>query len=242
MVDTRDPDLIRILAWNIRHGGGRRIGGILDCIAAHAPDVAVLGEYRCDRSGAALCEGLGRIGLEFCAFLPSPERANSVLIASRLPIETPRPLGTGLERPHMLLDANVAGLALTAVYMPLGDDKTPYWEAVVDAAEARASMPALFIGDFNTGKHRIDEAKATFTSAAFMDRMEDAGFIDAWRWRHPEVREFTWTSPRGNGFRLDHAFVSPSLAARIAEIRYSHAERLDGVSDHSALVVDIRKP
>jgi endonuclease/exonuclease/phosphatase family metal-dependent hydrolase len=54
-----------------------------------------------------------------------------------------------------------------------------------------------------------------------------------------EGREFSWYSTRGNGFRIDHAFLSPALAARAGEIRYSHDERFTGLSDHSALILDL---
>src|SRR5258708_18096599 len=58
-------------------------------------------------------------------------------------------------------------------------------------------------------------------------------FCDLWRRRYPAVREYSWFSTRGNGFRIDHAFLSDGLAARAGTIRYSHEERLAGLSDHS---------
>jgi len=45
---------------------------------------------------------------------------------------------------------------------------------------------------------------------------------------------------RGNGFRLDHAFATPSLSPRITSCRYSHAERDAGVSDHSMLILEVK--
>ena len=44
---------------------------------------------------------------------------------------------------------------------------------------------------------------------------------------------------RGNGFRLDHAFATPSLRSRITSCRYSHAERDAGISDHSIMIVEV---
>jgi exonuclease III len=72
-----------------------------------------------------------------------------------------------------------------------------------------------------------------------MDRMDAIGFRDLWRHRYPDGREFTWYSHRGNGFRIDHAFLSPSLANRAGAVRYSHEERLAGLSDHSVLLLDL---
>ena len=40
--------------------------------------------------------------------------------------------------------------------------------------------------------------------------------------------------------RLDHAFATPALLPRITACRYSHAEREAKVSDHSALILEIK--
>jgi exonuclease III len=72
-----------------------------------------------------------------------------------------------------------------------------------------------------------------------MDGVAEIGFCDLWRRRYPDGREFSWYSTRGNGFRIDHAFLSPALAGRAGEIRYSHDERTSGLSDHSALLLDL---
>jgi len=88
----------------------------------------------------------------------------------------------------------------------------------------------------------VDEPGAIDAMAHFMDSMDAIGFRDLWRHRYPDGREFTWYSHRGNGFRIDHAFLSPSLAARAGVIRYSHEERLAGLSDHSVLLLDLQRP
>ena len=48
-----------------------------------------------------------------------------------------------------------------------------------------------------------------------------------------------YTRGNNNGFRLDHALTSRSLDARITNVRYSHAEREAGVTDHSVMVVEV---
>ena len=42
----------------------------------------------------------------------------------------------------------------------------------------------------------------------------------------------------GNGFRLDHAFVTPALLPSVGRCWYSHGEREAGISDHSILMVE----
>jgi exonuclease III len=72
-----------------------------------------------------------------------------------------------------------------------------------------------------------------------MDAVEAIGFCDLWRQRYPDGREFSWYNTRGNGFRIDHAFLSPALAERAGPIDYSHDERTSGLSDHSALLLEL---
>src|ERR1700749_1947096 len=102
----------------------------------------------------------------------------------------------------------------------------PYWEAVISSLAAKIDGHALAIGDFNTCRAYVDEPGAIDKCAYFMDRMAAVGFCDLGRHRYPEGREFSWYSPRGNGFRIDHAFLSPALARRAGAVRYSHDERL----------------
>ena len=97
----------------------------------------------------------------------------------------------------------------------------------------------MAIGDFNTCRAYVDEPGAIDATAHFMDSVEAIGFRDLWRHRYPDGREYSWYSHRGNGFRIDHAFLSPGLAARAGAVRYSHDERLARLSDHSVLLLDL---
>jgi hypothetical protein len=46
-----------------------------------------------------------------------------------------------------------------------GEAKTRFWDAVLKTAEARLDEPFLFVGDWNTGAHRLDETGKTFVCA-----------------------------------------------------------------------------
>jgi exonuclease III len=62
---------------------------------------------------------------------------------------------------------------------------------------------------------------------------------------HRDVRAYTWYSPNGrNGFRIDQAFVNAALIPRVKDVRYAWARphrraRLDEVSDHAALLLEL---
>jgi exonuclease III len=230
---------MRLLAWNIRHGGGRRLPAIFDALAGHAPDVVVFCEYR-RSTGPMLRAALVRLGYPFATGVEPPGGRNGVLIAARRSLRGSRVLSHRVEEPYRLIQAELAcGLQLAGVYMPNLLRKVPYWEAVLRAARRRRGGDAIFVGDFNTTRHFIDEAGTVCLTSQYMDHIERAGFRDAWRHRHPAAREFSWYSHKGNGYRLDHAFCSQALVSRIAAIRYSHDERRRGLSDHSAIVLDL---
>ena len=66
------------------------------------------------------------------------------------------------------------------------------------------------------------------------------GWIDSWRSRHIEAREFTWTSNRTeNRFRYDQILASPDMDARFKAVSYDHTPRLEKYSDHSLIIAQI---
>jgi len=230
---------MRLLAWNIRKGGGTRLAGIMAAIARHDADVLVLSEYRGCDSAERLRTALHAGGYRYVSKLTPPAHRIGVLIAARRRFVEHGAVCPRVEEPWRLVDVDLGVLRLTGVYMPNLHKKLPYWQTLVDAFAARAGSDALAIGDFNTCRAYVDEPGAIDVAARFMDSMAAIGFCDLWRHRYPEGREFTWYSHRGNGFRIDHAFLSPGLVARAGTVRYSHDERLAGLSDHSVLLLDL---
>jgi exodeoxyribonuclease-3 len=76
-------------------------------------------------------------------------------------------------------------------------------------------------------------------TAHYIDAIEQIGFRDLWRHRYPDRREYSWFSTRNNGFRIDHAFLSRSWPLAPSTVRYSHEERIAGLSDHSPLILEL---
>jgi exodeoxyribonuclease III len=231
---------VRLLAWNIRQGGGSRLPAITEAILRHDADVLVLSEYRGGDAALRLKEALNQIGYPHITSPLPPPGKSGVLVAARRRFRTHATLDDALPEPYRLVHVEIGRLSLCGVYMPNLLAKVPYWEAVMANLATRLDGRALAIGDFNTCRAYVDEPGAIDKCAHFMDRVAELGFCDLWRQRYPDGREFSWYSHRGNGFRIDHAFLSPALAKRATAIRYSHDERLSGLSDHSPLIVDLR--
>jgi len=199
----------------------------------------VLTEYRSGEAGRRLRAVLREQGYVWLSPVEPPGIRNGVLIATR---KKPRMVGHVTEmvpEPWRMLAVTIDRVRVFGIYMPNLKAKIPYWEALIEASTPHAGGRALALGDFNTCRAYVDETGATDVTALFLDKIQAAGFRDVWRDRFPDGREFSWYSHRGNGFRIDHAFASARLARSIGEIRYSHEERLGGLSDHSALLVEI---
>ena len=225
----------RIATLNIRHGG-RKFGRALGCrLLSYDADLLVVTEFRANDAGAALVAQLESAGYATTHPEADPTQ-NSVLIASRTPIDLAAPFTRDLPTEHLWC-AEFDGTIVCGVYLPQAHAKLPYWEALI--ASARDGDIDLLVGDFNTGTNDLDkDPKGTkFIGPEMPGRLTATGYTDLWRSLHPTVREYSWFSrPGDNGFRLDYIFAAPEFARRVRTCEFDHAPRLAGETDHSALV------
>jgi exodeoxyribonuclease-3 len=165
-----------------------------------------------------------------------------------------------------MISAQCGGVRVVSVYAPNGRvvDSAFYiaklaWFArfarwLSESVDARESI--VLGGDFNVAPEDIDvwDPRAchggTHVSKPERDafaNIRDAGFVDAYRLRHPEPGRYTWWDYRaGNfhknfGMRIDHLLVSAALTTRVvwAEIDREARKGKPIPSDHAPLVVDI---
>lgn len=236
---------MRILSWNLQHGGGSRVQRLGDALLTYDADVILLNEYRHNKIGAELRERLAEAGYLYQSAPHAEPRENIIFAASRLPFEATTFPGQ-LSEPELgdftarILLVKIADLNIFGIYMPGMQYKRPVFDFLLKLPTKYLAENSLLMGDLNTGRHYEDETGATFVSAPQFDALLAQGWIDSWRCRNPETREYTWYS-RGynNGFRLDHALASPALNEKINDVYYSHKERECGVTDHSLMIVEI---
>lgn len=236
---------MKILTWNIQHGGGKRISDIAHVLVAHAADIIVLSEFR-SPSGDKLCSILRHHGWAFQAGTEPPSGVNGLLIANRMPFNTQPEEQDGPNMQYRWLEVHLPAndVSLVAVHVPnpgeMEMEKDDFWKCILRRADALKIMgrAAVITGDFNTGQHFLDETGATLRCAGRMNELLSSGWSEAWRSKNPNTREFTWYSAYKNGFRLDHAFLSPKLSPWLASAKYSHVEREQKISDHSILLTE----
>jgi exodeoxyribonuclease-3 len=245
---------VRIVAWNIRAGGGGRAALLAGQLRRWRADVVALCEFRATPPSLALARALAELGLahQLTTAHPATPSANALLVASRWPLGRLRARHAPSEPGRWLL-ATVAAprpFALGAMHVPnrVSGRKWPYLDSALAVAERWRGGPALLLGDTNSGQPGIDEESLAFNQreGSWIESLGRLGWRDAFRHLHGQAREYTWYSPNGgNGFRIDQAFLNPALLTLLAGMRYDwgHRAGLRGraaaLSDHAALLLDL---
>lgn len=245
---------MRVVAWNIRAGGGRRAPAIARQLGRWAPDIVALSEFRATPPSLALAAALAAGGLTHQLTTADPTRParNALLVAARWPLRRIRlrrqPAGPG----RWLVAAIAAPdpLVLGAMHVPnrVSGLKYPFLDAVLACARRWRLGPALILGDTNSGRRGLDEQVPVFSvrEEGWIDALAGCGWRDAFRCVRAEARAYTWYSPNGrNGFRIDQAFVNAALLERLHDAAYvwggaAQRRRRDLLSDHAALLVELR--
>jgi exonuclease III len=245
--------MVRLLVWNIQHGGGARVPRIVEEISAYYPDVVAVTEYRAG-PGVALCAAMKDRGLPYVETTNRTGNRDGIAVFSRAPVRLkicPAPPESQFRWLDIELPLYGFGIGVLYIMAAGSSTKSPctvakhrFWDTVVQAAEARLHEPFLFVGAWNTGAHRLDASGKTFVCDEHVAKLSALGWTDLWRHHNPGVTEFTWYSTRSggvrlNGFRVDHAFATPLLTTRVVSCRYSHKEHDAGVSDHSMVIVEV---
>jgi exonuclease III len=243
---------MRIVAWNIRAGGGVRAAAVARQIGRWAPDVVALSEFRATPPSRALAAALAARGLVHQHTTADPRQPglNALLVAARWPLRRLRLAGQPSE-PGRWLVTRVDGplpLVLGAMHVPnrVSGRKYPFLDAVLACARRWRRGPALLVGDTNSGRRGLDEETPAFNAReeGWIDALQGCGWTDGFRHLRADARAYTWYSPNGrNGFRLDQAFVNAALLARLRAVSYAWGRtrggRREALSDHAALLVDL---
>lgn len=158
----------------------------------------------------------------------------------------PRAVRTGFgvgrfDEEGRIVETEFEAFTLFNIYFPNGQRaeerlryKLDFYEAALEAFAAARSKgrPLVVCGDVNTAHRPIDlalpednEDVSGFlpVERAWIDRLLDAGFVDAFRRFHRDGGHYTWWDQRSRarernlGWRIDYHFVSEDLAGRLRE-------------------------
>lgn len=234
---------MRILSWNIKQGGSfRRLEGIVSCIKEQDPDVVILSEFRSNVFASELKKVLLKQGFVSSLNTSVDDKTNSLLVLSKHLIQ--RSLSDiSLNCPQRWLEFSLDGkdMLFLAVHIPGSGDKwgkEDFWKKLIIFAKQNLNTKAVIIGDFNTGLS-IDTEGESFKFGDYFKSLSELGWEDCWRLLNGDTREYSWYSSKGNGFRIDHCFITSNLKGNIKRAYYSHKDRMNAHSDHSPLIVDL---
>ena len=246
---------MRIVAWNIRAGGGSRISDIADQIKRWHADVVTFSEFRGTPPSRSLANDLSHQGLKFqlSSAKSDAPRTNALLIASRWPIRRIE-MKVKMNEPHRWLLAAVQSpvpFHIGSMHVPnrVSGKKYIFHKAILSVIGRWKDEPAIIVGDTNSGIPGLDEQVRVFghREEAWIRGLEASGWLDAFRFFHGSQKVFTWYSPNaGNGFRLDQGFVNQKMISRLSNTAYAWgqpengSDRRDVLSDHAAMILDFR--
>lgn len=169
--------------------------------------------------------------------------------------------GTGIESMDFEgrnLRADFDGVSVMSLYLPSGTNdlrlqhKLDYMDMFQDYInELKQTIPNLVIlGDYNICHEEIDIHNPKMKNVSgflpiereWIGKFINSGFIDAFRFLHPEKQEYSWWSYRANarannkGWRLDYAMVAQPLQENIKRsVILTEAVH----SDHCPILVEI---
>lgn len=258
--------MTRVLTWNLAGRVGeareRQAAGVL---AAEA-DVVCLQEVT-PTTSAGWQADLGAAGYEVAVaewpVKPVGSRRLAVLIAARAGIAASGSLPTIPWPERHLAVVTRDGLQVHTLHAPLstkpGRVKVATLEALYAAVCRDDDAPRVVTGDFNTPQYESREGEVQTFARTRSGRIREAygedhdraelrlisdlparGWRDAFRHLHGyERRDRSWKG-FGPGYRLDHIVVSPNLDVLACD--YFHAWREAGLSDHSGMWADLRRP
>jgi exodeoxyribonuclease-3 len=252
---------MKIISYNVNGIRAAITKGFLEWLAQENPDVICLQEIKAQRDDVPLLE-LEALGYHHAWFSAEKKGYSGVATFSKT---LPDEVITGCEiidyhREGRILRTDFGDWTLLNCYFPSGTSgdhrqefKMQFLEWFFGYIQAlKKERPRLIIvGDYNIAHTEIDihDPKGNKNSTGFlpeerawMSKWFASGFTDAFRYKNPELVEYSWWSyragARGNnkGWRIDYQSVSDNLRDKIIAAR-----QLNDVkhSDHCPVMLEI---
>ncbi|HEV7857731.1 MAG TPA: exodeoxyribonuclease III [Pyrinomonadaceae bacterium] len=255
---------MKVATWNV-NSVGARLPLVQKWLEAAGPDVLCLQETKCtdDKFPAAAFAEVG-----YRSEVYGQRTYNGVAILSRaLASDVQRGFPDDEEGSHArLLAATVEGVRIVNVYVPngqaVGTDKYRFkleWMKRLRAffdESYEESAQVLLCGDFNVAPGERDvhdpdlwQGRILFSKRerAALDEIKGWGLTDAFRMHTEEGGHFSWwdyrqgSFRRNTGLRIDHIWVSTTLAARCTAAWIDKEPRgWERPSDHTPVVAEFK--
>lgn len=227
---------LKILSWNIQQGGGTRIKQILAYIKYADFQVITLSEFQNTPKGVTLRKTLLDLGFTFQAVTLNNSPKNSVLVASKIPFNSTIYDNIDPEYSSNILLAEFNFCRLFACYLP-HKKKHILFDHL--KSESTNDKPCIIAGDLNSGINGLDQKGRSFWYEDDLRALDKRGIKDVFRYKNGDVREYSWYSHQGNGYRYDHFLAEESLLPLVKSCYYEHSVREAKISDHSPMILEL---
>jgi exodeoxyribonuclease III len=249
---------LRLMVFNAQHASPGRARRQAGWIATQGDaDVVVITEVSAGPGGLGLVQALSEQGYS-SVLAPEPAVPDyRTVLASRGPCLTPVPDGLGAfphRGPAAAVDLGGQVIGLLGLYVPSrgpqqrrNQNKRTFQQAVTAVLPgfiAGFPGPVIVAGDLNVVEPGHIPHLPVFGGweYAFYRSFADAGMADAYRLTHPDGDDHSWFGRSGNGYRIDHMFITGHHRELIRGCGYLHAPRRQGLTDHAAMTLDLALP
>ncbi|MFH2130600.1 MAG: exodeoxyribonuclease III [bacterium] len=231
---------MKLMSWNVnglRAVMGKGFSGLLKDMDA---DILAIQETKL-QADQRTEEMLKMAGYEsYWSYASTKKGYSGVAVFTRL---KPEKVNTKLGIPEFdnegrLVELTFKDFILFNVYFPNGQKNEERLQYKLDFYQQlfayirqykEQNIPIIVTGDFNTAHNEIDlkRPKQNENNSGFMrierdwlDRIVDEGYVDTFRYLHPDTEKYSWWSYRFNarknntGWRIDYFFVTRNLIDR----------------------------
>lgn len=252
---------MRLISWNVNGIRAAAKKDFFDAIKTLDPDILCLQETKAQVTEAE--EALSPLNFYTiqCNSADKKGYSGTALLSKNKPMNITEDMGIAAHDSEGRVQcAEYPSFYLVNVYVPNSGqqlDRLDYrkqWDSdfLKYLKNLEKSKPVIVCGDFNVAHRPIDlkNDKANYDKTAGytqieidgMDNFLDAGFIDTFRYFHPQEIAYTYWSyrfkarERNTGWRIDYFLVSKILIEKLKSVRI-YADILG--SDHCPIGLEI---
>lgn len=228
--------MLKILSWNIQQGGGSRVLKICSALVTFNAEIIILSEYKNNANGNKIRSTLLNVGYRYQHVSAATSDVNSAAIFSKIPCNQVLFPKSDPTFSNNILCSQFDAFNVYGMYLP-HKKKHTLFDFLIN--ETASEKPGIFAGDFNTGINYIDQKGDSFWYTDKLKTLHKNGYIDAFRSINGEVKEYSWYSHQGNGYRYDHTYIDKALIPILKKCYYLHEWRVEKLADHSPMVIEL---